>query len=277
MEQLVNEIISQKELTIKQINNRNNLTPRARITFDKYVNKTFTNNDGDSFTVIYYFDRNNSTIIFDDGTIKENVRISLALTGQIRKPNYNKLLFGKYISGNGKFSKSKTPEIYRCWYNILFRCNSIEFQQKEPSYIGCELCEDWWNLQNFGNWYIENYISNFVIDKDILVKGNKLYSPNTCCFIPTEISNLITTNSKNKRGKLPIGVTFKKENQKFQANIHINGEYKFLGYFDNKIDAFNKYKTEKESQIKRIAEKYKNKISNDVYEALFNWIVEIND
>ena len=241
------------------------------------MNKKFINNDGDLFTVIYYFNKNNSTIIFADGTIKENVRVSLALTGQIRNPNYNKLLFGKYVSGNGKFSRNKTAEIYKCWYNIIFRCNSIEFQQKEPSYIGCELCKEWWNLQNFGNWYLKNHISNFVIDKDILIKGNKLYSPNTCCFVPIEISNLITTNSKCKRGKLPIGVSFKKEIKKFQANIHINGEYKFLGYFDNEIEAFNKYKIEKELQIKQIAEKYKNIISNNVYKSLINWKIEIDD
>ncbi len=257
---------------------RNELTSRARATYDKYVGKTFINNDGEKFTVTDYINSNNSTIIFEDGTIKTGVRISLAETGQIRNPNFknNNKIFGKYISGIGKYSKINTPEIYRCWYNILLRCNDKIFQEKEPTYIGCELCKEWWNLQEFGKWYEQNYINNFTIDKDILIKGNKLYSPETCCFVPKELNNLLT-KANNIRNNLPIGVCYKKQLNKYSAQLHIGDSYKFLGYYDTVEKAFLKYKEEKENYIKFIAEKYKSIINENVYKALINYKVEITD
>lgn len=61
----------------------------------------------------------------------------------------------------------------------------------------------------------------WALDKDILVKGNKIYSPETCCFVPQEINNLFTKR-KSCRGTLPIGVKYIKENKKFSASFSRN-------------------------------------------------------
>ncbi len=257
---------------------RNNLSARARVAYDKYVGNYYINNDGDRFKVLDYIDRNNSTILFDDGTIKEHVRITLVTTGQIRNPNFknkNKI-FGKFISGVGKYSKSNTPLIYKCWYNILSRCYDINIHSKQPTYIGCSIDERWWNLQEFGKWYDENYVEGFAIDKDILHKGNKIYGPDTCCFVPQEINNLFT-KSNMARGNLPIGVNLKKASGKYGSQLQLNGTIKFLGYHDTIEEAFQKYKEAKELHIKELANKWKDKISEKVYKALMNYKVEITD
>ena len=96
------------------------------------------------------------------------------------------------------------------------------------------------------------------IDKDILEKGNKIYSPNTCVFVNNKINSIFTKHD-GIRGKYPIGV-FKRENGKFSASVSINGKQHKLGIFDTAEEAFVSYKEAKEKEIKRIADLYKNQI-----------------
>ena len=118
------------------------------------------------------------------------------------------------------------------------------------------------------------------LDKDILVKGNKIYSPETCVFVPQNINTLFTKRNK-VRGEYPIGVSFYKNTNKYlaQCNILINGksQYKKLGYYNNIEDAFNAYKESKEANIKQVADYYKDNIPNKLYEAMYNYEVEITD
>lgn len=99
--------------------------------------------------------------------------------------------------GNYKVSDNTIVNLnYSTWLSMLKRCYNIEFQFKHSSYIGCSVHEDWHNFQNFAKWYDENYYSigneRIALDKDILVKGNKIYSPETCIFVPHNINNLFT-------------------------------------------------------------------------------------
>lgn len=112
------------------------------------------------------------------------------------------------------------------------------------------------------------------VDKDILFKNNNLYSPNTCCIIPNSI-NVLLTKRKSKRGDYPIGV-YKKDN-KYCSKCKYLGKTYWLGTYDNEYDAFMAYKNFKEQSIKNIANKYRDYLSNNVYMALLNYKVEIND
>ena len=118
------------------------------------------------------------------------------------------------------------------------------------------------------------------LDKDILHKGNKIYSSNTCIFVPNRI-NVLFTNCKKTRGNYPIGVT-KNDNNRFRARCNIlddNNKIKsvHLGYFGTPEEAFNAYKIFKENYIKEVADEYKDKIPNKLYEAMYNWRVDITD
>lgn len=187
--------------------------------------------------------------------------------------------YEKTIDENGKPTKS-----YSVWTNMLMRSYSDKYQKKYPTYRGCCVCTEWLNYSNFKKWYDENYYEidgeQMALDKDILVKGNKTYSPHTCVFVPKNINTLFTKSNK-ARGKYPIGVYFNKHANKFEAqcNILINGkrQYKYLGLYNTIDDAFNTYKQFKENYIKQVADEYKYKIPNKLYEAMYNYKVEITD
>lgn len=220
--------------------------------------------------VINYKGKSLYSVIFEDGTIVENVKLSTLKLGQVKNPNtpliHNKGYFGV---GNHKAKCKK----YSLWSSVLNRCYSKEFHKKEVTYIDCSISEKWCNYQNFGDWFEENYIEGWHLDKDILFKGNKVYSPETCCFVPQEINNLFISR-KNNRGDLPIGV----RHQKFGYVARIN-KYKksiYLGTFATAKLAFEAYKITKEDYIKELANKYKEQLTNKVFNKLMTYKVEIN-
>ena len=117
----------------------------------------------------------------------------------------------------------------------------------------------------------------FELDKDLLTKGNKVYSENTCVFIPKEINSVLTKRTAS-RGEYLIGVCWHKRDKAFIARLGKNkGKRENLGYFKTEIEAFNAYKIAKESFIKEQANKWKSQINNRAYEALMNYNVEITD
>ena len=178
------------------------------------------------------------------------------------------------ISCNGIHFK-----FYQSWKSMFCRCYDSNFQKKNPTYKDCTVCDEWLLLSNFKEWFDENYIEGYALDKDILVKGNKVYSPDTCCFVPSEI-NALLTKRQNYRGELPIGVTIHNDSFNYRATINLNGKKrKYLGCFSTPKEAFEVYKKAKEEYIKGIAEKYykEESISEKVYNALMNYEVEIND
>ena len=147
-----------------------------------------------------------------------------------------------------------------------------------PTYRGCLVAEEWHNFQVFAKWFHENYkpeyMQNWHLDKDILVKGNKIYSPETCCFIPVEI-NLLLGKSKSKRGEYPIGVI--KTKNRYIAVIGHEKRKIHIGSFLTINEAFIAYKNFKEKCIKEVADKYKDQITAKTYQALYNYKVEITD
>lgn len=182
-----------------------------------------------------------------------------------------KKLYNIGYVGTGKFLSTTHPKIYRSWSSMFVRCYSNIYE----SYEECTVCEEWWNFQNFAEWFLLNYKDNYHLDKDILIPGNKIYSPKTCCFVPMEINNLFTKRNKS-RGKYPMGIT--ENGKKFRAQLNIFGKIKLLGgAFNSPEEAFEIYKIEKEKHIKNVADKWKNQISENVYNALLNYRVNISD
>lgn len=177
---------------------------------------------------------------------------------------------------NDKPYVSTLSKEYTCWHGMVARCYSSKNQKKCPTYIGVSVCEDWHCFSKFKEWYDKHYVEGWALDKDILVKGNKVYSPETCCFVPREINNLFTKNNA-KRGKYPIGVTYIEKLNKYRVHLNDKKVRRHLGLFDTIEEAFQAYKKAKESYIKEVADKWKDKLDPRVYEALYNYTVEITD
>ena len=169
---------------------------------------------------------------------------------------------------------------------MMQRCYDPKFHKKYPTYINCEVCEEWHNYTNFGKWFNENYYEvsgeKMGLDKDILNKGNKIYSPENCIFVPNNI-NVLFVKSDNNRGEYPIGVYFNKRDKKFVAQCNFydfktnKTKQKYLGYYNTPDEAFKAYKEFKEQNIKKVADHYKDLIPVKLYDALYKYEVEITD
>ena len=174
---------------------------------------------------------------------------------------------------------------YMVWSSMLQRCYSNIYQQKRPTYLGCEVSNSFKTYSYFKEWcgkqvgfnQLDDEGKSFALDKDILVKGNKVYSEDTCCFVPKEINSLLISR-KGGRGDTLIGVTYHKRNKKFVVRLSTGkGVQSNLGSFDTEVEAFKVYKQAKEAYIKQVANKWKGQIDPRVYEALMKYEVEIYD
>jgi predicted RNA-binding Zn-ribbon protein involved in translation (DUF1610 family) len=164
------------------------------------------------------------------------------------------------------------------WRAMLQRCYDPNFLESKPTYKGCRVCEEWLTLSNFLKWFEENYKEGYELDKDLLSgKENKVYSPNTCCFLPHELNGLIC-RCNGLRGMLPIGVR-KAAKGKYKAELRKTMKKFTFGVFDTPQEAFAAYKREKEAYIKELAQKHYDagNINERVYEAFINYKVEITD
>ena len=173
---------------------------------------------------------------------------------------------------NGKMLKE-----YDLWKRMLLRVYSKTYLEKHPTYVGCCVSNTFRYYHLFHAWCQTQIGFNtlgFALDKDLLFKGNKQYSENTCVFIPQDINNLIT-NRKMSRGIYPIGIS--KNGSRFQASCSVDGRSKYIGKFDTPELAFQAYKTFKEAYIKEQAELYKDSIDPRAYLALLNYEVDIDD
>jgi hypothetical protein len=242
--------------------------------FDSKLGSVFVFDNGHKMEVIEYFGAKNITVKFDDGIIVKNATYDNFIKGSIKNYNYP-IIYNVGYFGYGDYSRKNHPIFYNIWKGMIARCYDDKELFRRPSYIGCTVDSFFLNFQNFARWCESNYVYGFKIDKDILIKGNKIYGPQTCCFVPSEINGLFVLSTK-KRGNYPLGVS-KSEYNKFVVNASIENQRVYLGSYDCQIDAFNVYKNHKENRIKFLANKHKSEITTECYNALINWTIDIND
>ena len=170
------------------------------------------------------------------------------------------------------------PKCLQTWVGMLHRCYYKKELERHPTYRGCTVCDEWLRLSGFVPFWEANYRPKYELEKDILVKGNKVYGPDTCCFVPRRI-NILFTNRKRFRGELPVGVSVSENGLKYKAAYDRNGKSTLIGQFDTPEHAFLAYKKAKEEYIKEVAQEYYNsgKIDKKVYEALLRYQIEITD
>ena len=237
-------------------------------------------NSGD-FKILKYNDKTNVEIRFLKTGFEAVVELGNIRKGYV-KDCYSPSVFGVGISGtkypirvNGILTKE-----YKLWQSMLERCYSDTSKKKYLTYEGCQVSDNFKSYEYFYEWCNKQMgfgVDGFELDKDLLVKGNKVYSESACVFIHKDI-NLLLTKSTASRGKHLIGVSWHKRDKAFVATVSKRkGKREHLGYFKTEIEAFNTYKKAKESFIKEQAEKWKGKIDDRAYNALMGYEVNIND
>lgn len=141
---------------------------------------------------------------------------------------------------------------YVVWKNMLMRCYCSKYQKTYPTHTGCWVAGEWLTFTNFRSWMIEQDWKYKHLDKDIINPVNKLYSPETCCFV-TQVVNHLLTDHAGDRGLYPQGVHFNQQNNRFRAKVRINGKQKHLGYFTTPKAASAAYIKAKSAHIIEIA------------------------
>lgn len=132
-----------------------------------------------------------------------------------------------------------TCPAYSTWQNMIKRGYSVKLKTRNPTYMDIQVCKDWLKFSNFREWYIKNHRDGHQLDKDLLIPNNKIYSPETCIFIPSWL-NSFTLDSGKSRGKYVIGVYWHKQSDKFiaQCSNPITNKREYLGSFNNESSAY---------------------------------------
>lgn len=244
--------------------------------FKDRIGEKFLTNEGYEVEVIKYEGVYKCTIQFNDTnkTVLHKVQYGNLIKGDVTNP-YHPSVHGVGYIGIGKYKPKTDKKAVSVWRSMFSRCYSESYNNNFPTYKYVTVCEMWHNFQVFAEWFYENYKENFELDKDILVKGNNVYSNKTCSFVPKEV-NYLFTKRQNRRGEYPIGVAVDK-NGKFRATFTRDGIQVYLGRYSTPEEAFKAYKIAKEKYIKEVADIWKPYIDQKVYKAMYNYKIEITD
>ena len=246
------------------------------------------NNQSGLMKIIEYIDKNNIIVQFQDEHKAEvHTNYQLFSKGNVKNPYYPSV-YGVGIIGDKypvSINRIKTKE-YATWSHILERCFNNKLKEKHLTYANVTCCDEWLLYENFYEWLHNqpNFVKwyngfRWAIDKDILNKGNKVYSPKNCCLVPQNVNSLFT-KSNTIRGDLPIGVIRKGNKYIAQCENPINNKREHVGCYPTPEDAFYfGYKPHKEDLIKQIAqiEYGKGNITEWCHNAMINYQVEITD
>lgn len=240
------------------------------------------NHQGCSMKIVEYIDSRNVIVQFQDETkFKVRATYSQFQTGQVKNP-YTPSVLGVGIIGS-KYSaqiNGKKKKEYKTWQNMLGRCN-----HGYKSYDKVTCCKEWLLYENFYEWLHkqENFDRWLVgdrwnIDKDILIKGNKIYSPDTCCLVPHNVNSLFV-KSDAIRGELPVGVVKNGNGYQSYCTNPFTHKAEYIGFYSTPMEAFLAYKKIKEEYIKQVAriEFDNGNIIKSCYNAMMNYEVEITD
>ena len=250
---------------------------------EKNLGKEFeTNNCGKCF-IVGYKNSKEVTVMFYEPMYTTQCTMQNLRMGRVVNPFYPTVCDIGY-KGLGSFNCVTHKKAYFLWVNVLTRITENFYKERSSSYKDVTVCEEWLNFQNFAEWCYSQKFFNakddagnlYHIDKDILHKGNKVYCPKYCTFVPPYINTLVL-NRKSKRGNHPVGVSFDRKNSKFRASVNFQTCTKNLGRFTTEKEAFLAYKKAKESYIKDVANKWKGRIDHKTYLALLDWEISADD
>ena len=185
-----------------------------------------------------------------------------------------------YVGNATTREDGKSKKSYNTWRQMLTRCYTEKSFKNNPTYSDCTVCNEWHCYETFETWYNENYYEvekeYMCLDKDILIKRNRVYSPDTCIFTPASINSMFR-KERSSDNPFPTGVYKGYVKNTYKSICRVNGIDKITHGHKTEYDAFLSYKKSKEKALKDVADRYKEKIPCKLYEAIYNWEIEIGE
>lgn len=261
------------------------------------IGKKDKNVHGSEMEIIGHYNNNHIIVLLSSQIndnpmyyINYNTRLSHFNDGNIRSPYEISIHDHGYI-GDGKYYNAKYKKFAETHSGMIRRCHKDEIRSIQ--YNDVSIYQMWYDFQNFAEWCEYNYYEiegeEMWIDKDLICKNSKIYSPVTCCFLPSSINLMFKPNSGgSKKSTLPRGFSYNPEMRskpyRVQCNNFSDQAQVHLGYFSTIEEGFKIYKDYKENKIKRVADDYWFNRGGRyipqfkrVYDAMYAYQVEIDD
>lgn len=222
------------------------------------------NYQGIEMEIIEYRRHNNITVMFSDGTkrITSYKQFKLGTVKNLYFPS----VYGVGFIGE-EYSNKGNEAVYKSWSHMLCRCyNKKDSRYRFYGATGVKVCEEWHNFSNYAKWYYDNcYVidEKLSVDKDIINKDSKIYSPETCIIIPAKINQAFIKTKPNGKERVNI---YRRENGRYR--VKISG--KNIGTYDTKEEAISEYKKAYKEKWRGLVLEYKNKIPYSIFEILIN-------
>jgi len=229
-----------------------------------HIGEIHTTKEGYEATIIDGGKKNGCCTIQIEDWIHE-VEYSNIKKGTTKYP-YHRTLFNIGYLGSVSIENCK-KNAYNHWSSLIRRSYDPKYHEKKPTYKDVTVCEEWHNFQNFAEWFDKNYIEGYDLDKDLLSGNKKVYSPETCIYIPKHLNSFMTNvRSDNTSGE--TGVSWSNAANKWAARINFDGKNKNLGVFVNKHDASDVYKAERRKLCDIMRDRYKNILPKKALESI---------
>lgn len=195
------------------------------------VGDIFQSNSCGKYQVIKADSFRSIHVRFLDTGYECQARCDCVVSGAVKDKLFRSVHGIGYI-GVGEFITSvggKNNKAYTTWQRMIGRCYDKN-NASAKYYDGCTVATEWHNFQNFANWFYENLpegSDEIHLDKDIKVKGNRVYSPESCTLVTLK-ENIVQAKAKSFKAKSPNGETheiynlaeFCRANGLNKANMH---------------------------------------------------------
>ena len=240
------------------------------------VGEKYVTYQGYEIEIIEYFNATNCTIQFNDSrsSIRKKVAMKEITSGSV-KNNYHPEVLGVGYIGVGNYTarvNGKMTKCYNTWFNMLSRCYQST-NDRNATYCNVEVCEEWKCFQNFAEWFYNNCKNDsWYLDKDILCPTCKIYSPDTCCFIPNQV-NVIFKKNNQSISDLPRGVYPK--DGKYESNISKFGKQHYLGFYGTVEEAHSVYNKAKKEYLEEVSVKWRGILNDNICEAIKNFDISL--
>lgn len=237
-----------------------------RFVAEDMIGKEYKTNTSGNCFVIDYKNSYDMTVMFYDGYVVKVSKGNLD-KGKVKNPFHpNNLVYG--LGYYDKTTVRNTPyyrkKVTNLWCNILQRCYREDFKERQKSYTDVTCSKDWYTYSIFEEYIIkmknfDKFIAQgWELDKDSIICDNKVYSKETCCFIPKELNQRLVGYTKLGEKVLTSQIP-----SSGMWRVVVCGKH--IGCYKTQEEATRVYKLEKVKSIMSLCDKYKKDIDSRAY------------